>query len=83
MLNNDIIRVEGKKSFDEKCTGDYFVNMANNIRTLHKKNNSSCHYSCLSFEFIPFNSLKDVEVYEEIHKDATPFKRCGICFNKR
>ena len=83
MLSGDTIRVEGKKDFDEKCTGDYFVNMANNVRTLHKKNNSLCMHSSLSFEFIPFISLEDVKAYEELHKDATPFKRCGNCFKKR
>lgn len=83
MLKSDVICVSGKKAFDEKCKDDYFVNMANNIRTLHRKNNPSCRYSCLSFEFISFKSLEDVKAYEEIHKDATPFKRCGICFKQR
>jgi hypothetical protein len=83
MLDNDIKVANSKKDFEKNCKEEFFVNMTKSVRTLHKKDNPSCHYSGYAFEYIPFKTLKDVERYEEKHADATPFKRCGNCFKKR
>lgn len=80
MLDKDIICVSGKKEFD-KYVKDYFVNMQNNTRTLHKTN--GCHCAKCATRFITFSSLEEVKSYEKQHSDATPFKRCGNCFKKR
>lgn len=82
MLEQDTKIAKTKKSFTENA-GEYFVNMGNMIRTLHKKDNPSCQYSHHAYQYISFESLKDVEKYEKAHKDATPFRRCGNCFKTR
>ena len=38
-----------------------------------------CPYQ-FSDEYIPFNSLEDVEAFEKAQ--SCPFKRCGFCFPK-
>lgn len=80
MLDKDIIYVQGKADFD-RLVKNYFVNMENNIRTLHRTN--GCYYGKCASKFITFDSMEEVEKYEAIHPDATPFRRCGNCFRKR
>ena len=82
MLDKDVILVGSKNEFDTRCIKRYFVNMYKNVRTLHMKGCTSCQYSTFAEAFIAFDSLKEVEEYEETHKNATPFKRCGNCFKK-
>ena len=80
MLDKDVIVVTGKQEFDENVK-EYFVNMENNIRTLHKT--GGCYYAKCAYKFITFSSLEEVERYEKMHKDATPFRKCGNCFRNR
>lgn len=82
MLNEDIVIAHGKKEFDEKVD-KYFVNMLGNRRTLHITNSSNCPHSKCADSFIPFSTMEDVLKYEAIHKNATPFHRCGNCFKTR
>lgn len=79
MLDQDIVYVKNKQEFDERVS-NYFVNMTNNARTLHKTYNRSCYYSNMANRFISFDALEDVAEYEKIYRNATPFKRCGNCF---
>ena len=81
MLDKDIVVATSKKEFDA-ATDILFVNMCNNMRTLHKTYNKSCPYSKCASRFIPFSGIEEVEVYERQHKDSTPFKKCGNCFKK-
>ena len=80
MLNADVINVYSKEEFDQNVKA-LFVNMQNNVRTLHKT--GGCYYATYANQFIPFSSLEEVMQYESKHHDATPFKRCGNCFKKR
>ncbi len=80
MLEKNTIIVSSKREFDKKVKS-YFVNMENNMRTLHKTGN--CYYANCAYKFITFDSMDEVEKYEKEHKDATPFRRCGNCFKKR
>ena len=82
MLDQDIIYAGSKKEFDDNV-GNYFVNMTNNVRTLHKTYNRSCYYSNSAYRFISFDTHEDVEKYEKMNKNSTPFKRCGNCFKTR
>ncbi len=77
MLDHDILYAKGKQEFDENVS-NYFVNMTGNTRTLHKT--YSCHYAHWAYKFITFDTLEDVAEYEKTHQNATPFKRCGNCF---
>ena len=80
MLDKDVIHVPGKAEFDKyaKC---YFVNMTNNMRTLHVTG-KCCKSKCCN-DFITFDSMEEIEKYQKIHADATPFRKCGLCFKKR
>ena len=80
MLDKDIIYCISKKEFDKKVD-KYFVNMTGNARTLHKT--GGCCHAELCYAFITFSSEEEIEKYEAEHRDATYFKRCGICFKKR
>ena len=80
MLDKDTICVSGKKDFD-KYVKEYFVNMEKNVRTLHKT--GGCQWAKCASKFIPFSSMEEVEQYERLHADATPFKKCGNCFKRR
>ena len=82
MLEKDTIQVKGKAEFDRNVK-DLFVNMTGNIRTLHKTNYKSCQYSKMSNSFITFSTEEEVEVYEKNNKNATPFRKCGICFKNK
>ena len=80
MLNHDTIYVKSKQEFDNKVS-NYFVNMTNNARTLHKA--YGCYYAKMAYNFITFDTLEDVAEYEKLYQDATPFRKCGNCFKKR
>ncbi|MDE6603718.1 MAG: hypothetical protein K2K90_16550 [Lachnospiraceae bacterium] len=77
MLDYDIVYVKSKQEFDDRVS-DYFVNMTNNARTLHKT--YACHSANMAYRFIAFDTLEDVAEYEKLHRNSTPFKRCGNCF---
>lgn len=81
MLDEYVVVVNSKKQFDKEI-GDnlYFVNMNGNVRTLHRKNCSSCPHSKMAISFITFNSEKEIEEFEKAHRMDTPFKRCRRCF---
>ena len=50
----------------KKNAKNYNVNIGKGFRTLHKKN--GCHCSTPLWEFIPFDSLEEVESFEKIHE---------------
>ena len=60
-----------RKNFKENSK-NYNVNIGKGFRTLHKRN--GCHCSNGLWEFIPFDSLEDVEQFEKIHN--VNFLRC-------
>ena len=74
MLKGTII-ASGKLDFD-KAKKDYFVNMENTMRTLHKTN--CCPNSTFAYKFIPFDSLEEAEIYEQNNKVI--FRKCLNCF---
>ena len=79
MLDADIITASHKGFFDEKKK-KYHVNMSGNVRTLHITDYKSCPHSKNAFKFIPFESMEEIQEYERVNCNATPFKRCGNCF---
>lgn len=79
MLDKDIITASGKAEFD-KYVKEYYVNMTGNVRTLHKK---GCYLCPLAYSFITFDSKGEVDAYEKMHQNATPFKKCGVCFKNK
>lgn len=79
MLDEDILIASNGVEFRSKAQ-EYFVNMTNNARTLHKSCNPKCYPSLFTTKFIAFGSEEEVKAYEVAHKDATPFRRCGNCF---
>ncbi len=81
MLEEFALIAAGKKEFDAQVK-NYFVNMTNNTRTLHKTYQRSCPYSKCSYKYITFDTLEEVKEFEKRHLNATPFKRCGNCFKK-
>lgn len=56
----------------KKNAKNYNVNIGKGFRTLHKKN--GCHCSTPLWEFIPFDSLEEVERFEKEHN--VNFMRC-------
>lgn len=64
MLDYDIIYVKGKQEFDDRVS-NYFVNMTNNARTLHKT--YGCYYANMAYGFITFDMLEDVAEYEKLN----------------
>ena len=76
-LQEYVIRGGDGKVF-QKRSKDYNVNMTKQQRTLHKKGN--CPYSKGMWEFIPFDTLEDVEKFEKEH--VVKFRRCGNCFRQ-
>ena len=58
----------------------YFVNMSNNMRTLHITGCKSCQYSTYAYRFITFSAIQEVENFEKSHMYDTPFRKCRNCF---
>lgn len=65
------------KLFQEKSK-NFNVNMTVIVRTLHKKN--GCYYSNGMTKFIPFDTIEEVERFEQEHNVA--FRRCANCFKQ-
>lgn len=78
MLEKYIISGGNKKIFDENSK-EFNVNMTKQIRTLHRKK-CNCQYAKSMNDFIPFNSLEEVEDFEKLHN--VTFGRCGNCFKQ-
>ncbi len=79
MLDQYIKTARNGKEFMQQSE-KYFVNMSNNIRTLHITECISCQYSRYAAQFITFSSMEDVELFEKNHTQDTPFRRCRNCF---
>ena len=60
-----------KKDFTKNAK-NYNVNMGKGLRTLHKK--GGCYYSYGLWQFIPFDTIEEVEHFEKIHN--VNFLRC-------
>ena len=81
MLDEYIISAKNNKEFQSQASR-YFVNMENNLRTLHKTGFKRCPYSKGAYRFLSFDTLDSVQEFEKNHKDMTPFRRCGNCFKR-
>ena len=81
MLDEYILEAKNKEEFQSKVS-NYFVNMDNNLRTLHITGCKQCQYSNWAFRFISFDTLESVIEFESNHKNYTPFRKCGNCFGK-
>ena len=58
----------------------YTVNMQNNIKTVHIKNNPDCYYS-KPFNHIDFDSFEDLEI--ELKRMNKTYRKCENCFPKQ
>lgn len=77
MLEEFTITCGSGKAF-QKYSKKFNVNMTVIMRTLHEKD--KCYYSKGMTNFIPFDSIEEVEQFEKEHNVI--FRRCGNCFSQ-